>query len=76
MQSALRDMSDAIQFQFLLEANVLAAYFFMSHFKIFEEKSSIMESMGLTETLLIFSLVSLSHNPVQPFPEHMASPNP
>ena len=38
MQSALRGVSDAIQFQFLLEANVLAAYFFMSHFKIFEEK--------------------------------------
>ena len=48
----------------------------MFHFKIFEEKSSIMKLMGLTETLPIFSLVSLSHNPVQPFPEYMASPNP
>lgn len=76
MQSTLRDVSGIIQFQFLLEANILAAYFFMSHFKILEEKLSITEFMDLTETLPVFSLFSLTYNPIQPFSEHMASPNP
>lgn len=69
-------MSDAITAPVLAGGKCFSTYFFMFHFKIFEEKSSIMKLMGLTETLPIFSLVSLSHNPVQPFPEYIASPNP
>lgn len=45
----------------------------MSHFKILEEKLSITVFMNLTETLPIFSLFSLTHNPVQRLSEHMTS---
>lgn len=48
----------------------------MSHFKILEEKLLITVFINLTETLPVFSLFSLTHNPVQRLLEHMTSPNP